>query len=373
MSDAFAAAFAGRRVFLTGHTGFKGSWLALWLADLGARVHGYALEPPTVPSLFEVAEVAGVLATHTIADVRDPDALDRAVAAADPDVVFHLAAQALVRESYEDPRGTVGTTAMGTVNLLEAVRARRKPCAVVVITSDKCYENYSWVWGYRENDRLGGHDPYSMSKAAAELIVASWRRSFFAPERLAAHGVRLASARAGNVIGGGDWQRDRIMADCIAALERGAPIGVRNPASTRPWQHVLEPLSGYLLLAERMLAAGAAGGADLADAWNFGPAMADVWTVRRLAEETIRCWGSGSWADQSKPDEPHEATLLALNCDKARQVLGWRPTWDAARAVAETVAWHKARVAGRAMREVTRAQIHAYAAEAGGGRTQPPA
>lgn len=363
--EEIAAAFAGRRVLLTGHTGFKGSWLSLWLTELGAKVHGYALEPPTDPSLFEVAQVAGVLAAQTLADVRDPVSVDRAVGAADPDVLFHLAAQPLVRESYVDPRGTVATNVLGTVNVLEAVRARKKPCAVVIITSDKCYENHDWVWGYRENDRLGGHDPYSMSKAATELVVTSWRRSFFAPEKIAVHGVRLATARAGNVIGGGDWQRDRIMADCITALEGGTPIRVRNPASTRPWQHVLEPLSGYLLLAARMIASSPEDAAGLADAWNFGPSAADVWPVRRLADEVIAHWGGGTWTDGSDPAAPHEARLLALNCDKARQGLGWRPTWDASRAVSETVAWHKARIGGENMREVSFAQIRAYAAESG--------
>ncbi|MFA6146759.1 MAG: CDP-glucose 4,6-dehydratase [bacterium] len=370
MIEEIASTFAGRRVLLTGHTGFKGSWLALWLSEMGAQVHGYALEPPTDPSLFEVAQVSGVLATHTLADVRDPAAVDRAVGAADPEVLFHLAAQPLVRESYVDPRGTLGTNVLGTVNVLEAVRARRKPCAVVIITSDKCYENLNWAWGYRENDHLGGHDPYSMSKAAAELVVASWRRSFFAQEKIAEHGVCLASARAGNVIGGGDWQRDRIMTDCITALEARTPIRVRNPASTRPWQHVLEPLSGYLLLATRMLAGGPEAAAGLGDAWNFGPAPDDVWPVRRLADEVIARWGSGSWIDGSDTNAPHEARLLALNCDKARRRLGWRPTWDASRAVAEAVAWHKAHRAGERMREVSLAQIRAFAAESSGNQSK---
>jgi len=361
-----ATALAGRRVLVTGHTGFKGSWLSLWLSQLGAEVHGYALAPPTQPSLFEVADVAANLGTHTIADVRDAAAVQHALTAADPDVVFHLAAQSLVRESYIDPRGTVETNVLGTVNVLEAVRALHRPCVVVVVTSDKCYENRDWVWGYRENDRLGGHDPYSMSKAATELVVASWQRSFFPPERTADHRVRVASARAGNVIGGGDWQRDRIMADCVTALEHGVPIEVRNPPSTRPWQHVLEPLGGYLLLASRMLSASAETAADLAQAWNFGPDIADVWPVSRLADEVVRQWGSGSWTDVSNPRAPHEARLLALNCDKAHQRLGWRPTWSASRAVAETVAWHKARLAGQPMQQMTMTQIRAFAAEAVG-------
>jgi CDP-glucose 4,6-dehydratase len=362
--DEIATTIAGRRVLVTGHTGFKGAWLALWLSELKAEVYGYALEPPTTPSLFEVAQVSEVLSGHILADVRDQVALARTVAEADPHVVFHLAAQSLVRESYIDPGGTVETNVLGTVNLLEAVRARKKPCAVVIVTSDKCYENREWVWGYRENDPLGGHDPYSMSKAAAELVVASWRRSFFPPERIAEHGVYVASARAGNVIGGGDWQRDRIMTDCVRALECGIPIRVRNPGSIRPWQHVLEPLSGYLLLATRMLSSKIEDAATLADAWNFGPAGDDVWSVGSLAAETIRLWGDGSWNEGSEPKKPHEARMLLLNCDKARQCLGWSPNWTAWRAVSETVAWHKARLSGESMRDVTLAQIRAFVAEA---------
>lgn len=362
--DEIGATLGGRRIFLTGHTGFKGSWLSLWLSELGAEVHGYALEPPTDPSVFEVAGVEDVLAGHTIADVRHPSSLQRAVETADPDVVFHLAAQSLVRESYSDPVGTVDTNVLGTVHLLEAIRARGKACAVVVVTSDKCYENREWAWGYRENDRLGGHDPYSMSKAAAELVVSSWRRSFFPPQRISQHGVGLASARAGNVIGGGDWQRDRIMADCVTALEQGVPIRVRNPRSTRPWQHVLEPLSGYLLLAARMLSRPAEDAALLADAWNFGPASTDVWAVRRLVEETISRWGDGSWTQESGATERHEARMLALTCEKARQDLGWVPTWNAGRAVAETVSWHKARRNGESMRDITMDQIRQFTREA---------
>ncbi|MDA8117425.1 MAG: CDP-glucose 4,6-dehydratase [Actinomycetota bacterium] len=365
VTDSFVSALKGRRVLVTGHTGFKGSWLSLWLAQIGAEVHGYALEPPTTPNLFEEAHVAGVLASHTIADVRDVVAIGRAFVDTSPEVVFHLAAQPLVRESYLDPRGTVEVNVLGTVNLLEAIRAHRQPCAVIVVTSDKCYENREWVWGYRENDPMGGHDPYSMSKGATELVVASWRRSFFPPERVAEHGVRLASARAGNVIGGGDWRQDRIMVDCIASLERGTPIQVRNPQSTRPWQHVLEPLSGYLMLAARLLESTSENANEFAGAWNFGPAVSDVWPVRRLVEETIECWGSGSWIDMSEPSAPHEARLLALNCDKAHHRLGWRPTWDASRSVRETVAWHRVRLEGGALRDVTLGQIGAFAA--GGG------
>ena len=256
MKHLFGGSYTGRRVFVTGHTGFKGSWLTLWLRSLGADVTGYSLPPPTVPSMFDIARV-GEGITHIEADVRDAARLRDALAQAQPDVVFHLAAQAIVRLAYEQPRETLDVNVMGTANLLEAVRAyasKGRPCTVVVITSDKCYENREWVHGYRETDRLGGNDPYSMSKAAAELVAASWRRTFFPADRIGAHGVRLATARAGNVIGGGDWAADRLLPDCIAALTEKRPIAVRNPDAVRPWQHVLEPLGGYLHLGARLMA-----------------------------------------------------------------------------------------------------------------------
>lgn len=364
-TDLFGGAFRGRKAFVTGHTGFKGSWLCLWLAELGSTVHGYALEPPTTPSNFNASNVEARLARHVIADIRDPAALTSALDEADPDVVFHLAAQSLVRESYRDPATTVSTNVMGTVNLLEAVRTRNKPCTVVVVTSDKCYENREWTFGYRETDRLGGHDPYSMSKAAAELVVTSWRQSFFDPARLDRHGVRLASVRAGNVIGGGDWQQDRILVDSLRSLESGRPIDVRNPAATRPWQHVLEPLGGYLLLASRMLAARANTTAALADAWNFGPKPSNCWPVARLVDEVIQCWGSGTWRDASSPNAPHEAGFLALSCDKVYRTLGWQPVWDVRDAVGQTVAWHKALAVGENAAGVCQRQISAYCADAG--------
>jgi len=364
MTEFFGGAFRGKRALVTGHTGFKGSWLCLWLGELGSVVTGYALAPPTRPSNFDASKVETCLARHVIGDVRDADTFAQAVSEVDPDVIFHLAAQSLVRESYRDPVTTVSTNVMGTVNLLEAVRARNKPCVVVVITSDKCYENREWAYGYRETDPMGGHDPYSMSKGAAELLVASWRRSFFLPAELARHGISVATVRAGNVIGGGDWQQDRILVDCICFLESGRPVEVRNPAATRPWQHVLEPLGGYLLLASRMLTASASDGAFLADAWNFGPEPSNCWPVARLVDEVIRCWGAGAWRDTSDPAAPHEAGFLALCCDKATRVLGWRPVWDVQRAVAETVAWHRAFAAGASVATVCRQQIAAYGADA---------
>lgn len=363
VTELFGGAFRGKRVLVTGHTGFKGSWLCLWLNELGATVTGYALAPPTTPSNFDVSKVGTRLARHVIGDVRDSEALANMVCEVDPDVIFHLAAQSLVRESYRDPVTTVSTNVMGTVNLLEAVRARSKPCGVIVITSDKCYENREWLYGYRETDPMGGHDPYSMSKGAAELVVASWRRSFFPPAAIDRHGVCLATVRAGNVIGGGDWQQDRILVDCIRALQGGQPIGVRHPAATRPWQHVLEPLGGYLLLASRMLSAQANDGGVLANAWNFGPEPANCWPVARLVDEVVQCWGTGTWRDMSDPDGPHEAGFLALCCDKATRVLGWQPAWDVRRAIAETVAWHKAFTAGANVAEVCKQQIAGYCAD----------
>ena len=283
--------------------------------------------------------------THIEADVREAARLRDALAQAQPDIVFHLAAQAIVRLAYEQPRETLDVNVMGTANLLEAVRAyagKERPCAVVVITSDKCYENREWMHGYRETDRLGGADPYSMSKAAAELVAASWRRTYFPVDHIDAHGARLATVRAGNVIGGGDWAADRLLPDCITAMTEKRPIAVRNPDAVRPWQHVLEPLGGYLQLGARLMAPDPAAAAPLCEAWNFGPAVGSVWSVRQLVDRLVALWGDASWNDCSEPEAPHEAKWLALSSDKAFHLLGWEPVWDVETALVKTVAWARA-------------------------------
>jgi CDP-glucose 4,6-dehydratase len=327
-----------KRVFLTGHTGFKGSWLALWLQRLGANVYGYSLPPPTAPSNYTLSNVRDALCGETLGDIRDRQAVREAVAALQPDAVFHLAAQPLVRDSYTEPFDTFDVNVMGTASVLDAVRALGRSCAVVCVTTDKCYENREQVWGYRECDPMGGYDPYSASKGAAEILIASYRRSFFHPDRLAAHGVQLASARAGNVIGGGDWARDRIVTDMVAALEAGRPVPVRNPHAVRPWQHVLEPLSGYLTLAGAMLEKPEA---RWASGWNFGPVSGTEWPVGRLADAFIREWGPGRWEDKSDPAQPHEASILRLSIEKAGWELGWRPRWTCEEMVARTARWYR--------------------------------
>jgi len=342
----------GKRVFLTGHTGFKGSWLALWLADMGAEVHGYALAPPSEPSLFEVADVAARLAGHTLADLRDTQALQAAMADAQPDIVFHLAAQSLVRPSYTAPVDTYAVNVMGTVNLLEAVRNTPGVAAVVNVTTDKCYENREWVWPYREDEALGGFDPYSSSKACSELVTAAYRRSF-----LGAAGVQLASARAGNVIGGGDWAADRLVPDFLRALDAGEELVIRSPHAVRPWQHVLEPLSGYLTLAERLASEGAA----FAEAWNFGPEDADARPVSWIVDYLCGRVAGASWRLDASP-QPHEAHTLRLDSSRARALLAWKARWDLPAALDMTLEWHQAWRQGEAMAEVTRRQIRAYEA-----------
>ena len=326
--------WSGRRVLLTGHTGFKGSWLALWLLELGAKVTGLALPPDTEPSLFSQLELQSRL-DHHIGDIRDAAALTELVALTRPQVVLHLAAQPLVRRSYDEPVATWQANVMGTIHLLEALRRLEQPCTAVLITTDKVYRNNEWLYGYRENDPLGGHDPYSSSKAAAEIAIASWRSSFCGPLPHQTPHLRIASARAGNVIGGGDWAADRIVPDAMRALGCGIPIRVRNPHATRPWQHVLEPLSGYLSLAERLTA-----DPSLADAFNFGPQLEANRTVRELVEEALQHW-NGRWLDQSDPTAPHEASLLNLVVDKAHHQLQWAPRWNFATTVERTVNWYR--------------------------------
>jgi CDP-glucose 4,6-dehydratase len=322
----------GKKVFLTGHTGFKGGWLALWLQSLGAEVQGYALEPPTEPNLFTVGQVAALMSS-TIGDIRDLETLRSTMRAFAPDIVFHLAAQPLVRASYDDPVGTYATNVMGTVNVLESVRACPGVRAVVVVTTDKAYENREWAWGYRENEPLGGHDPYSNSKGCTELVSAAYRSSF-----LAQQGIALATARAGNVIGGGDWAVDRLVPDLLRAFERGVPAVIRNPNAVRPWQHVLEPLSGYLMLAQALWHRGAA----VAEGWNFGPRDDDARPVRWIVERLANAWGPGARWELETREQPHEAQMLKLDISKARQGLKWAPRWTLAEALDRIVAWHQA-------------------------------
>ena len=329
----------GKRVFVTGHTGFKGSWLVMLLHRLGADVTGYSLAPPTTPSLFEAARLRELVADHHEADIRDASRLAAAVAAARPDVVMHLAAQPLVRLSHRDPLETFSTNVVGTASVLDAVRRRGEPCVLISVTSDKCYEPHDDGHPHAESDPMGGRDPYSASKGAAELVAASYRRSYFPPARLAEHGVQLATVRAGNVIGGGDWAEDRIVTDIVRHLVAGKPVPVRNPAAVRPWQHVLEPLSGYLALAAAMLAEP---GPQWCTGWNFGPAAGDDVTVSELAEIFIEAWGAGSWQDMHDPRAPIETHVLRLAIDKALAELPWQPRLTAHEAIRRTAAWFKA-------------------------------
>lgn len=344
----------GKKVLITGHTGFKGSWLSLWLNMLGADVGGYALEPLTSHDNFVLTGLDKQI-NHQIGDVRDYDRLQELFHSVNPEIVFHLAAQPLVRESYSAPKETYDINVGGTVNLLECCRQTESVKVIVNITTDKCYDNKEWVWGYRENDRLGGYDPYSSSKACSELVAGGYRNSFFNPDTHALHGKSLASARAGNVFGGGDWQADRIVPDCIRALERGEPIIVRSPQAVRPWQHVLEPLSGYLLLAQKM----DENPASYAEAWNFGPEESSFLPVGSLVDRIVKTWGEGSWEDHSKPGALHEANLLKLDISKAKSLLGWSPLWNIDKAIAETVAWYRQYPAGN-MYDLCRRQITDY-------------
>ena len=345
----------GRRVLLTGHTGFKGSWLSLWLQSMGADVTGYALAPPTTPSLFDVADVSKGMTSH-LGDIRDLAKLQAVFAEHQPEIVFHMAAQPLVRYSYQNPIETYSTNVMGTVNLLEAVRSTPGVKAVVNITTDKCYENKEWVWGYRENEPMGGFDPYSNSKACAELVSAAYRSSFFNADNYDKHGVAIATVRAGNVIGGGDWAQDRLIPDMLKAMEAGRPVVIRNPHAIRPWQHVLEPLKGYIMLAVKLYEKGP----DLAEGWNFGPNDEDAKTVGWIAGEMTRQWGKGASWELDSQEHPHEAHFLKLDCSKAKSRLGWCPRWNIEQAIENIVDWHREYLKGGDMREMIFKQIDTY-------------
>ena len=345
----------GKKVLLTGHTGFKGSWLSIWLQSMSAQVVGYALAPPTKPSLFELAYVAKGM-TSIIGDIRDIPHLHRVFDEFQPEIVIHMAAQSLVRYSYLQPVETYSINVMGIVNLLEAVRVTKSVKAVVNVTSDKCYENREWAWGYRENEAMGGFDPYSSSKGCAELVTAAYRNSYFNSAKYRDHGVAIASARAGNVIGGGDWAEDRLIPDVMRAISEAKPVNIRNPHAIRPWQHVLDPLSGYLLLAEKLYTEGA----SYAEGWNFGPNEQDVKHVQWIVEKLTQSWGEGASWELDGGDHPHEAHYLKLDCSKAKSRLDWSSRWSLAKALEKIVEWHHRERKGENLRSVTLAQINDY-------------
>jgi CDP-glucose 4,6-dehydratase len=346
----------GKRVFLTGHTGFKGSWLSIWLLKLGAEVSGYALDPPTNPSLYDIAGLEKRMRS-TIGDIRDRESLKKALAVAQPEIVIHMAAQPLVRLSYAEPLLTYETNVMGTANLLEAIRGCESVRSVVVITTDKCYDNKEWPWGYRENESLGGYDPYSSSKACAEIVTAAYRSSFFNPKDYGPkHHIAVATARAGNVIGGGDWAEDRLVPDIVRSIAEGKKVLIRSPYAIRPWQHVLEPLSGYLLLAQRLYE----NGCDFAEAWNFGPYDSDARPVQWIVERLCALWPSAKGYEIDKNPQPHEATYLKLDCSKAWTKLGWRPTWPLQETLGKIAEWNLAYLRGDDMYKMTVVQIAEY-------------
>jgi CDP-glucose 4,6-dehydratase len=343
--------WAGKSVFLTGHTGFKGGWLSLWLKQLGAKVTGYSLEPPTTPSFHESNRLSEVVDADLRGDIRDESAVTKALRHSAADIVFHLAAQPLVRFSYAEPIETYDVNVLGTAKVLEAVRKADTVRAVVVVTTDKCYENREWVWPYRETDPMGGYDPYSSSKGCAELVTAAYRRAF-----LAENGVQLASARAGNVIGGGDWASDRLIPDFLRMLASGETLVIRSPNATRPWQHVLEPLSGYLELARRLYESG---DGQYAEGWNFGPVESDLKSVRWIVESLAKLVPEMNWEVDKNP-QLHEATALMLSSAKAKHLLGWQPRWRLATALEKTIEWHRGYVGNEDMRAMSVRQIEAY-------------
>jgi CDP-glucose 4,6-dehydratase len=350
--------YAGKKVFLTGHTGFKGAWLLYWLHTIGAKIKGYALAPDSEPSLYRLID-GDQLCESVIADLNERATLEQAILSFRPDFIFHLAAQPLVRLSYEIPVETFATNALGTANLLDAVRRLAQPCTVVLVTTDKVYENQEWVYPYRETDRLGGYDPYSASKACAELVINCYTQSFFNPADYDRHRKGIAVGRAGNVIGGGDWAKDRIIPDIVRALGMGQLVQVRNPHAVRPWQHVLEPLGGYLLLGARLATAPT----YYAGAWNFGPHLQDTLPVSALVANALQAWGAGHYETPMLDYQPHEAGLLKLDISKALNELGWQPRYSAASSIRTTVAWYKALAEGKNASDLVLADIEAYCAE----------
>jgi CDP-glucose 4,6-dehydratase len=341
----------GKRVFITGHTGFKGSWLSLWLQQMGAEVKGFSLEPSTTPSLFEVAKVADHMQSE-IGDIRDLTKLSQSIVSFNPDILLHLAAQPLVRYSYREPVETYSTNVMGTVNVLEASRQANNLKTIVIITTDKCYENREWEWGYRENEPMGGYDPYSNSKGCAELVVSAYRRSFFNSNDTAA----VASARAGNVVGGGDWAEDRLIPDILRAFEKQQPVIIRNPLSIRPWQHVLEPLSGYLVLAQHLWQEGQ----TFAEGWNFGPKDDDCRPVQWILDRMVHFWGEGAHYEIDKSQQPHEANFLKLDCSKAATRLKWHPQWRLEYTLEKIITWHSAWLQEKNMKNCCLEEIKDY-------------
>lgn len=344
----------GRKVFITGHTGFKGTWLSLWLQQMGAKVTGYSLEPPTSPSIFVNTKLSTVIENSVKGDILDSKLFNRTMQETKPEIVIHMAAQPLVRDSYTDPVGTYATNVMGTVNMFEAVRKTPSVKAVLNITTDKCYENKEWLWGYRENEPMGGHDPYSSSKACAELVSSAYRNSF-----LHNGGIALATARAGNVIGGGDWAKDRIVPDAMRAFMDNESLLIRNPIATRPWQHVLEPLSGYIMLCQKLIEQPE----KFSEGWNFGPDDEGAQPVSILADTMVRCWGNDAQWIVDNNEHPHEARYLKLDCSKAKNLLKWKPIWCLERALDETVQWYKAWHQNKEIQEFTINQIKLYQEE----------
>jgi CDP-glucose 4,6-dehydratase len=355
MKNPRADFWKSKRVLITGHTGFKGSWLSLLLYGLGSEIYGYALDPPTEPGLYKLANIDEFVKS-TISDIRDYQKLQDVLLRIKPEIVIHMAAQPLVRESYRNPRETYEVNVMGTVNILEAVRLTGGVKAVLNVTTDKCYENKEWIWGYRENEPIGGYDPYSNSKGCSELVTAAYRSSYFNPEDYQKHGVALASARAGNVIGGGDWAEDRLIPDFLRSIITGKKIIIRSPDSIRPWQHVLEPLTGYLLLCERLYEEGA----RYAEGWNFGPDDSDAKQVDWLVQYLCDKWGNGaSWEIDTRP-HPHEAGYLKLDCSKAKALLNWKPRWSLETTLNSIVDWNKAYLNNEDLKTVCFNQITSY-------------